>query len=246
MPSKGLTPAQIEFLRSFDTPTVCNVIELYRLRPQTAGYMDARIACCYPKLPPMIGYAATATFRAAAPPVNGGEYGSLDEQVARFEELPGPPVVVFQDLDSPTVAATFGEVMCTSYQSFGAVGLITSGAGRDVEQVGSLEFPVFCDQLICSHGYPQIVDVHVPVNVGGLAMAPGALLHGDANGVTDIPDEIATEVGPVCEEFCACEDILLDYCRSGKVTPKGYAEARAELNAAVRKLGERVRKKKLR
>ena len=122
MPTKGLTPAQIEFLRSFDTPTVCNVIELYRLRPQTAGYMDARIACCYPSLPPMIGYAATATFRAAAAPVEGAEYGSLDEQIRRFDELPGPPVVVFQDLDSPSVAATFGEVMCTSYQSFGAAG----------------------------------------------------------------------------------------------------------------------------
>lgn len=242
MTAPTLNADQLALLRTFDTPTVCNAIELFRVRPQTAGYMDKRIRACYPQLPPMVGYASTATFRASAEPSGGREYGSLDDQVSAFAGLPGPAVVVFQDLDDPTVAATFGEVMCTSYQSFGAAGLITSGAGRDVEQVGSLEFPVFCDGLICSHGYPQILDVHVPVRVGGVMIEPGDLLHGDGNGVTTIPAEIATEVGPVCREFAECENVLLDYCRAGDPTPSGYAAARKELGARIRALGERVRK----
>src|SRR5690606_27021966 len=118
----------------YDTPTVCNAIELFDVRPRQLGYMNASIRACFPALPPMVGYAATATFRSQQPPRGGDAYSGMDAQVARFAELPGPPVVVFQDLDDPVAAATFGEVMCTTYQAFGAVGLITSGAGRDLDQ----------------------------------------------------------------------------------------------------------------
>src|SRR5437879_2335882 len=128
MPSyRGIPPADLELLRKFDTPTVCNVVELLDHRPRTAGYMDARIQPCFPKLPPMVGYASTATFRSAAPPRAGNVYSSLVEQDASFAELPGPAVVVFQDVDSPVASAPFGEVMCTTYTAFGAAGLITSG-----------------------------------------------------------------------------------------------------------------------
>ena len=64
MPSPSA--ADLELLRKYDTPTVCNVVELYDLRPRTAGYTDLRIRACYPKLPPMVGYASTATFRSSA------------------------------------------------------------------------------------------------------------------------------------------------------------------------------------
>src|SRR5437868_13631582 len=127
-------PAVLDRLRQFDTPTICNVLELCDCRPRTAGYMDGRIRACYPNLPPMVGYAATATFRSAAPPRTGNVYSGLTEQVASFAELPGPAVVVFQDLDDPPASATFGEVMCTTYKAFGAAGLVTSGAGRDLDQ----------------------------------------------------------------------------------------------------------------
>src|SRR5437660_495855 len=131
----ALAAADLELLRRYDTPTVCNVIELFDVRPRTAGYMDGRIRAYYPKLPPMVGYASTATFRSAAPPRAGNVYSGLAEQVASFADLPGPAVVVFQDLDDPVTAATFGEVMCTTYKAFGAAGLISSGAGRDLDQV---------------------------------------------------------------------------------------------------------------
>src|SRR5438105_4824019 len=111
MPKIHAVPeADLKLLRQFDTPTVCNVVELFDIRPRTAGYMDKRIVACFPKLPPMVGYASTATFRAAAVPASGNVYAGLDEQVASFAELPGPAVVVFQDIDCPVVAATFGEV----------------------------------------------------------------------------------------------------------------------------------------
>src|SRR5881392_2779343 len=153
----ALSAADLDRLRKYDTPTICNVVELYDLYPRTAGYMDARIQACYPKLPPMVGYASTATFRSASPPRAGNVYSGLTEQVAAFAELPGPAVVVFQDVDSPVASATFGEVMCTTYKAFGAAGLITSGAARDLDQVESLNFPCFADGVISAHGYCHIL-----------------------------------------------------------------------------------------
>src|SRR5437763_3806105 len=201
----SVPPADLELLRKFDTPTVCNVIELFDLRPRTAGYMNGRIQACFPKLPVMVGYASTATFRSAAPPRAGNVYAGLAEQVASFAELPGPPVVVFQDLDDPVASATFGEVMCTTYQAFGAVGLITSGAGRDLDQVEALGFPCFTGGTLCAHGHCHIAQINVPVHVGGVMVAPGDLLHGDRNGVTTIPNDIASAVAQACPELAAAE-----------------------------------------
>ncbi len=65
---KGISAADLELLKKYDTPTICNVVELFDFRPRTAGYLDSRIQCCFPKFPVMIGYASTATFRSAAPP----------------------------------------------------------------------------------------------------------------------------------------------------------------------------------
>lgn len=238
-----LSTTDLELLRQYDTPTICNMIELFQIRPRHTGYLDARIKACYPELPPMVGYAVTATFRAAAPPRQGNVYSSLDRHIAAFADVPAPPVVVFQDLDDPSVAATFGEVMCTSYQRFGAAGLITSGAARDLDQVRRLRFPCFSNGAICSHGWAHLVDVSVPVSVGGVIIAPGDLLHADANGVTTIPHDIASEVAHGCAEYAAAEQVILDYCKCPDVTVPGYAEARAECGRRLAALSERVRSK---
>ncbi len=227
-------------LRTFDTPTVCNLIELFEIRPQNTGYMDARIKACFPEMPPMVGFAATATFRSAAPPRAGDAYASTEIQVERFQELSGPPVVVFQDLDNPPVGATFGEVMCTTYKAFGAVGLITSGAGRDLEQVRAIDFPVFTGGTICSHGYPQVVEVHVPVRVGGLTLYPDDLLHGDLNGVTTIPHQIAEELADIGDDFVAAEGVVLEALRDQSVSVEILRAARAESKARIARLRAQV------
>ena len=143
--------ATLEKLRRYDTPTICNVIELFEIRPRNQGFMDQRIRAAFAELPPMVGFACTAAFRSDQPPGQGDAYGSLQVQLEQFAELPGPAVVVFQDLDEPAVGATFGEVMCSTYQAFGSTGLITSGGGRDLEQVHALKYPVFTGSTICSH-----------------------------------------------------------------------------------------------
>ena len=242
MTIQTLSQPNLDLLRRYDTPTICNVIELFDVRPRNTGYMDARIKACFPEMPPMVGYASTATFRSASPPGEGDAYTSLDKQVAVFAQTPGPPVVVFQDLDDPSAAATFGEIMCSSYQAFGAVGLITSGTGRDLDQVRALGFPAFTNGTVCAHGYCHIWSLHVPIHVGGVTVYPGDLLHGDCNGITTIPNDIASDVAHACAEFVAAEVVVLEYLKGKPVTPEGLAGARAESSRLVAALRERVRK----
>jgi regulator of RNase E activity RraA len=231
----ALTRAELEILRQYDSPTVSNVIELFLVRSHTEGYMDKRIVARFPEMPPMVGYASTATFSCGSPK-GPDSYGSLEKQVGAFLELPGPPVVVFEDVDSPLVGATFGELMCSSYKAFGAQGLITSGAGRDLSQVRALNFPVFTSEILVSHGYSQIPSIHVPVNVGGLTVHPGDLLHGDANGVVLIPENIAKAVVQACRPFVEAEMVILDYLKGDSITPKGLSEAQAECNRLQRQI----------
>lgn len=237
-----MSPETLRTLAQYDTPTICNVIELFSVRPRNEGYMDGRIRAAFPEFPPMVGFATTASFRSDCPPGKGDAYGSLEAQLATFGSLPGPAVVVFQDLDDPAVAATFGEVMCSTYQGFGSTGLITSGAGRDLEQVRALKYPVFTGGTICSHAYCHILHIGLPVRVGGLVVNPGDLLHGDANGVTNIPLTIAAGVAAFAQEFVDIERVLMDYVRgAGKKTVDGFTAARKEFAQQTAALATRAR-----
>jgi regulator of RNase E activity RraA len=232
-------------LRKIDTPTVCNLTELFDVRPRNLGYMDGRIVAAFPEMPPMVGFAATAGFRSAAPPRKGDAYGSTADQVERFGELSGPAVVVFQDMDNPPAAATFGEVMCTTYKAFGAAGLITSGAGRDLQQVRAIDFPVFTDGTICAHGYTHILNMMTPVHVGGIVVYPDDLLHGDCNGVTTIPHDIARELVDIADDFIAAEAIVISAMRESNPTPKRLRAAVAEMRSRADTLRARVSRHKM-
>ena len=231
----------LDKLARFDTPTICNVIELFDVRPRNEGYMDHRVQCNFPEFAPMVGFAATACFRADAPPAGGDAYGSIQAQLEMFEQLPGPSVVVFEDIDDPAVAAVFGEVMCSTYKAYGSVGLVTNGGGRDLEQVRALGYPVFTGSTICSHAYCHMLHLGLPVRVGGLMVDQADLLHGDANGVTNIPPEIASEVADIADDFIAAEEIMLDYVKTpGEKDREEFSRRREQFTEVVTELKARV------
>ncbi len=230
----------LDKLRQIDTATICNVIELFDVRPFTVGYMDQSIKSCFHELPPIVGFASTATYRSAAPHNDISPYDKLLEQIDRFEELSGPAVIIFQDLDVPTVAATFGDIMCNTYKAFGAVGLITSGAGRDLDQIREIEFPVFTNGTNCSHGYGQIPQICVQIKVGGMVINPNDLIHGDHNGITTIPLEIASEVADVADDFVAAEARILETVKSDNPSKEKCLVARDEFANSIEKIKKEI------
>ena len=131
--------------------------------------------------------------------------------------------------------------VCTTYQTFGSVGLITSGAGRDLDQVRRIGYPVFTGGTICAHGYCHTPDVHVPVRVGGVFIYPDDLIHADVNGVTTIPKEIASEVAEVGDAYVAAEMVIINALKEFGPDMKKLHEARKESKRQMQVLRERVR-----
>ena len=209
----SIDPQIFDKLRKYDTPTVLNVIELFDARGREEGFLDGSIKACFPEMGAIVGYATTATFSSARPAAAGDAYSSIAEQVDTFDTMPGPRIVVFQDIDPEPVGATFGEVMCSVYKAFGCAGLITSGGARDLDQVRELGFPCWSSSVISSHAWCRIVDVQVPVEVGGARIVPGDILHADCNGVAIVPAALVEEVALGCERLVAAENIVLGYVR---------------------------------
>lgn len=241
MPPAPLDASHLDLLAKADSPTVANVIELFDVQSRVAGYSNATLKAVYPDLPPAVGYAVTATFRSAYPASTQDGYGGMPQLIEDALALPAPRIIVFQDLDEPPVSATYGEVMATTFQAFGFAGLVTSGAARDIEQVRALKFPCWASGVIVSHGYNHFLASGVPVNVGGLLVKPGDLIHADANGIVNIPQTIARGVAELCQPFMQAEQIVLDYLHRPNATLAGYAQAQAQMRDQMTALRTRAK-----
>ncbi len=226
--SEALTAEQLEALRGFSTPTVCNAIELFNRRPRDAGFMDQTIVCRFPELGRMVGYAVTARIRAKDPPANGEiPFGDV---WAEFEKTPKPWVVVIEDLDESPVGSYWGEVNASTYTALGAVGCVTNGGVRDLPEVRPTGFHFFSGAVLVSRAHIHVVEMGKTVRVGGLEVRPGDLLHGDEHGVTSVPLDIATQLPDACLAIEKAERKLIDYARSGKATVEGLRKMYGEVD----------------
>lgn len=213
MPSL-LSKTQLEQLRQISTPTLSNAIEVFQIRPRSEGFMSPQIRCFFPELGPMVGYAVTGRIRAKEPP-QGYSAIPREEWWEYILSQPSPRVVVLEDLDGyPPVGSFWGEVNGNIHKALGCVGTVTNGGVRDLEEVRSLGFHFFAAAPLVSHAYVHLVDYGQPVQVGGITVHPGDLLHADRHGVLLIPLEIANQLLSAVKEVEQRERILIDYCKS--------------------------------
>ena len=217
-----LPPERLAQLRSYSSPTIANAIETFNLRPRTAGFMSSQIRCIFPELGTMVGYAFTATIRASTPPPP--ESAALRPASWRaLEEVPAPRIVVIQDLDDPPgVGAFWGDVQSNIHRALGCVGTVTNGSVRDLDEVRALGFHFFAGSVSVSHAYVHLVEIGIPVRVGGLSVRPGDLLHGDQHGVISIPLEIAERISEGVEQVDRVERPLISYCQRPGFSRQGF------------------------
>jgi 4-hydroxy-4-methyl-2-oxoglutarate aldolase len=197
-----LSAAQLDELRAIDSPTIANAIEYFKVRPRVSGYCGAQIRCLTPGLGSMLGYAVTCKGDSTTEGKNRREHTELYRAVAQLQPLPA--VVVIGDDGDPArldLSCHVGEMMATTMKRVGAVGLVTDGGVRDIREVTALGgFGYFARGLVVAHGQPCIYDVGATVNIAGMEVHPGDLLHGDENGITVIPAEIADQVAAKARE----------------------------------------------
>ena len=210
-----LIPEQLEALRRLDACAIANAVETFRERLRNEGFVDNSIRCLFPRLRPMMGYAATMTIRGSAPPTAAGDYPQRTDWWDYVASLPAPRVVVVQDLSSrPGLGSLVGVVHMNILLALHCVGVVTNGSVRNIPAAESAGFHFFAGSVTVSHAYIHIVDLGQPVEVGGLKIQSGDLLHGDVHGVQSIPLDIAGQIPAVAARIADREQSLIGLCRS--------------------------------
>lgn len=203
-------------IRHLDTCTASNAIERFKVRLRNEGFVHgSSVHCQFPHLAPMLGYAATARARASTAPMTGRCYYDRMDWWEYVLTVPEPRVMVLQDVDhQPGIGAFVGEIHAQIGLALHCVGCVTNGAVRDLPAVEKAGFPLFAGSIAVSHAYAHIVEFGEPVEIGGLKIHPGDLVHGDRHGVHTIPLDIAHEIPKVAEGLVAEERRLVELCRS--------------------------------
>jgi regulator of RNase E activity RraA len=209
---------------------VSNAIETFDVRLRNAGFTDASIRCMFEDFAPMVGYAATARMRSGDPPIAGRIYHERNNWWQSIRNVPAPRIVVLEDMDSPPGRGAFlGDMHAAILRGLGCVGYVTNGAVRELPRVRHLGLQVFAGNIAVSHAYAHIFDFGTSVTVGGLAVEPGDLLHGDRHGVVTVPKEIAGKIPEEAAKLEQRERTIIDYCRSNDFSVEGLCELMKKL-----------------
>lgn len=198
----------LEGLRALDTPTVCNALEAVDPGRRARGFNVKPLVCAHPGLPPVVGYARTARIRATHKPARPQDSDGYYTYIA--EGGPLPSVVIVEDMDeNPGYGALWGEVNSNVHYGLGCAGLVTNGSIRDIPD-SQPKFQMLAGMINPSHAWVHVVDWGVPVNVHGMEVAGGDLVHMDMHGAVVIPVASADAVIDEAKKIIARERILIN------------------------------------
>lgn len=207
--------ALLSLLRSVDTPTVCNTIEVAQGKRGFAGFTRGTMLCSAPDEPPVVGYAVTAKIAALAPSTEPPETIRARRMAyyRSMAEAPAPAVAVIEDVDFPDcIGAYWGEINTTVHKGLGLSGALTNGVMRDLGDLPA-GFPVIAGSVGPSHGFVHVREIGTPVTVFGLTVAPGDLIHADRHGAVVVPPEVIPALAGAISRLLATERIILDAAR---------------------------------
>jgi 4-hydroxy-4-methyl-2-oxoglutarate aldolase len=201
-------------LAEFDSCSIADAIETFSVRLRNEGFNDPTIRCFFPPFAPMVGFAYTFKVRSSDPPMNPDFY--LDRTTwAHLVDSTVPKVVVIEDLDTkPGRGALVGKTHAAILKALNCKGVITNGAIRGVQQFQKLQLPAFARNLSVSNAYVHLVETGTPVNIAGVHINPGDLIHGDANGIVNIPLGLADNLPAVAEKLRSREQEITRLCFS--------------------------------
>jgi regulator of RNase E activity RraA len=188
----GITADELKILAQWDTPTICNALEIVLPERRGHGFTVAPFSCLDPALPPMVGFARTAKIRAAAP------------------DLSAPTIVVIEDVDpKPGVGAFWGEVHTAVHKGLGALGVVTNGSYRDIPD-SAPGFQVLGGMVGPSHAFVRPVDFNCPVSVHGMEVVHDDIVHGDRHGAVVVPAEAVGRIADAVDLISRKEAHILE------------------------------------
>ena len=226
MAAEPLPRSILDALRRFDTCTIANAIEQFRVRLRNEGFTGPGLHCVTGDSPRILGYAATCRIRSANPPMTGNAYVDRTDWWETIGHLPAPRIAVIQDVDSEgSRGSVIGEVHAAIFKAFQCEGAITNGAVRDIPGARRLAFPMFASAVSVSHSYMHIVDFGAPVEIFGLKIRSGDLLFADVHGVVSIPLEIAARIPEAASDIRKRDEAIIQLCQSPEFSLAKLLEA---------------------
>ena len=207
-----LDPELLKLLRSVDTPTVCNAIEVAQGKRGFSQFTRGTMVCSDPEGGAMVGFAKTAKIAAVEPPSENQDI--IKERRMNYyrymSEVDGPMVTVIEDVDYPDcIGAYWGEINTKVHKGFGLSGALTNGVMRDLGDLAE-DFPVVPGSIGPSHGFVHVREIDTPVNVFGMTVTPDDLIHADLHGAVVIPNEAIPILKDSIHKLFASERLILD------------------------------------
>jgi len=229
MADRPYTAADLQVLQQWDTPTICNGLELVAPGRRAIGFTVEQMVAADRTLKPIVGLARVGMIRVKEPP--RGPVANRADWYDYVADADLPTVVVLQDLDDrPGYGAWWGEVHSTVHKALGALGCVTNGSFRDCDMLAP-GFQIIGGRIGPSHAHVHMVDFGRPVNVFGMNAAHDDVIHADFHGAVVIPADAVCTLPDAIALCTRREKVILDVCAA-----PGFTAAR--LRAAVLAAGE--------
>ncbi len=205
----------LTLLRSVDTPTVCNAIEVCQGKRGFDRFTRGTMQHSKPGDPAIVGFARTAKIAGLAPPAEPAEVIRA-RRMDYFRSMAaggGQAAAVIEDLDYPNcIAGWWGEVNVAVHKGLGLSGAVTNGVMRDLDMMDD-GFPVLAGSIGPSHGFVHVVEIGTPVKILDMRVTQGELVHADRHGALVIPADVVPSLRPAIETVIASESIVLGSAR---------------------------------
>jgi regulator of RNase E activity RraA len=210
-------PADLEALREFDSPTICNALELVVPARRAVGFTRRPLIAAFPNLKPVVAFARTAIIRSREPHPRSREEATR-VRLAYYEQIaaqPLPSIAVIQDIDGPDqgFGAFWGEVQSNVHKGLGCLGVVTDGSVRDLDAMAS-GFFVLAGSIMPSHAHVHLVDFGGTVSVAGMIVSPNDVIHADRHGAVVIPPEAIKELPAAVDLLARREKVIIDAAKA--------------------------------
>ena len=226
-----VSAATLAALKTFDTPSVCNAIELVEPERRAYGFTTATLHCVRPELGAMVGYARTVAVRASRP-------ATADVEAVRATRLAyldyvatgaKPSISVVHNLDhgEEGFGSFWGEVNSAIHSALGCIGTVTNGSVRDIDALAP-GFQVLAGSVGPSHGFVHVEQFGDTATIAGMVVRSGDLVHADRHGAVVLPRGKADEVVEAAAKIARREAVVLKAARAKGATLEAITRAMNE------------------
>src|ERR1700722_623358 len=205
--------ASLKALTAWDTPTICNALELTNPDRRASGFPRRPVVPAFPEMKPIVAFARTALIRSREPNARDRD-SAAKMRIGYYEHIaaqPMPSIAVLQDIDAPDTGfgAFWGEVQTHVHAGLGCAGVITDGSVRDIDAMAP-NFMVLAGSIMPSHAHVHLVEYGGPGGVFGMLVSPNNIIHCDRHGALVVPYDAVEKIPAAVDLLTRREKVVIE------------------------------------